>query len=133
MGDKFWKARDRRILWKWFGTKRIPSTGQKAPDGMTDHEVLEIFQWKPPRKLEQEFAQAEREAGNDKIPWIIFGAKGSRDEDKWIATKLSYFPKIEQQGEAGQEQWGQRHAPDDPRPYGQTASPCPPKNMPGGK
>ena len=95
MADKFWKARDRRILWKWFGTKRIPSTGHKSPDGITDHEVLEIFQYNTPKQFEHEFRQAEREAGNEKIPWIIFGPKNGRDEEKFIATKLRYFPNFD--------------------------------------
>jgi hypothetical protein len=93
MADKGWKARDRRILWRWFGTKRIPSHGGKAPDGTTDSEVIEIFQYNPPKQFDREFEQVEREAGSDRIPWIVFGSKGSKDEDKWICTKLKYFPR----------------------------------------
>jgi hypothetical protein len=35
MANTFWKAKERRILRKWFGTSRIGSTGKPNPDGMT--------------------------------------------------------------------------------------------------
>ena len=96
MANRFWKAKERRILRRWFGTTRIGSIGKPTPDGRTDTDAIEIFTYDIPRKVLKEFAQAERETGNDLIPWIVFGPKGGRDEDMLIATKLRYFPKIKE-------------------------------------
>ena len=95
MADRFWKAKERRILRKWFGTTRIGSTGKPTPDGKTDTDAIEIFTYRIPRKILAELGQAEKACGNDLIPWVVFGPKGGRDEDMLIATKLRYFPRAD--------------------------------------
>ena len=96
MGDRFWKAKERRILGRWFNTTRIGSTGRSGPDGRTASEVIEIFTYPIPKKLEQEFSQAENDCVDGQIPWAVFGPKGGRDEDMILFSKLKYFPAIRQ-------------------------------------
>ena len=55
MPDKFWKAKERRVL-KWFGLTRIGGTGHKNPDGRGDNVAIEVFTYNIPNKLLEELA-----------------------------------------------------------------------------
>jgi len=96
MADKFWKAKERRIL-RLFGLTRIGGTGHKNPDGRGDNVAIEIFTHAIPDWLAKEFAQAENcladsQNPNEFIPWVIWGPKQGKDGECFIATKLKYFP-----------------------------------------
>ena len=130
MGDTFWKAKERRILRKWFGTSRIGSTGKPNPDGLTGNEAIELFTYSIPKKILAELAQAEKACGTDLIPWIIFGPKCGRDEDMLIATKLKYFPRAKER-EALQTSGGNVLAVTTPDHTGQKCLPSS-KPSPGG-
>lgn len=97
MSDKFWKAKERRIL-KRFGLTRIGGTGHANPDGRGNGVSVEVFTHEIPGWLSQEFAQAERdlhqsEERNNYIPWAVFGPKGGSDSECFVCTKLRYFPR----------------------------------------
>lgn len=92
-----WKKKENRICRTWFGVNRTGSTGRCCADGNTDKEAIEVFTYGIPKKLLEELAQAEKDAGNDKIPWAVFGPRGGKDEDMIIFTKLKYFPKVKQE------------------------------------
>jgi hypothetical protein len=94
MGDKFWKAKERRILRQWFGCERIGATGRASPDGITESQSIEIFSYSIPQKILSELAQAERACGDNLVPWAIFGPKNGKDRDMLICTKLRYFPRL---------------------------------------
>jgi hypothetical protein len=98
MPDTFWKAKERRILRKWFGLERIGKTGRGSPDGRGPNLAIEIFTYRIPNKLIEELAQAEAELKkcekpNEFIPWGVFGPKGGMDEDCLIYTRLKWFPR----------------------------------------
>ncbi len=95
MADKFWKAKERRVL-KWFGTNRIGGTGHPGADGIGEDYVIEVFTSPIPKKFLIELEQAEKACQPGKIPVGVFGPKGGQDGEMIIFTKLKYLSSPEE-------------------------------------
>jgi hypothetical protein len=99
MGDKTWKAAERRMA-KRFGTTRIPAAGvmghqqRNAPDFVTPRIAVQNKRGYSPPSYLRNWLRGIGETAEGRIPVVIWAGKGVKDDDALVFLTVSDFQRL---------------------------------------
>jgi hypothetical protein len=94
--DTKWKRHEREIA-QIFGAQRIPHTGRKCADIVTDRLSIEVksFTGDPPRWLANAVNQAISGATDNTIPIVVLSyARRGRETQRYVVLTLEHFREL---------------------------------------
>lgn len=94
MGDKLWKAVERKVA-QLLGGERVPVSGrERGFSNDIEHPLLSVEvkeRQTLPEWLHEAMGQAEASIRGDKYPVVILHQKGLKHDDDFVVMKLSDF------------------------------------------